>query len=56
LDQILVLDATGRTVVSVVVGGSSALTLNIEDLAAAGYFLQVWDIQGAMYHFKLIKQ
>jgi len=53
---VLVLDATGRKALSAAVGGSSVLTLDIEDLTSADYFLQVFDVHGMVHQFKLIKQ
>lgn len=56
LERVIVLDATGRMALSVAAGGSSAVTLNVEGLAAGGYYLQVLDARETTHHFNLIKQ
>jgi len=56
LEQVSILDATGRRVLEINTRGSSDATLSLQGLSPASYFLVVMDKQGRVHNRKLIKQ
>ena len=56
LEQVWLLDATGRRVLELAPQGAPTTILQVEGLAPASYFLVAVDIQGMVHNRKLIKQ